>query len=69
MCISSFVSVIGVNLGIARVSFSPLFSLATGIMEKLLEMTGKKKYKTFMLAKRNLNSTETLVSRNNRSWN
>ena len=69
--ITSFTSVIevpvgiGVPIGIASVSFSLLFSLATGIIKKVLEITRikkKKHNKIFMLAKSKLNSIETLIS-------
>ena len=62
--IISFASVIGVSVGKASASFSPVFSLAIGIIKKLLKITrNKNKYhnKTFMLAKSKLNSIETLI--------
>ena len=63
--IISFKSVIGVPTGIASASFTLVFSLTTGIIKKLLKVTGKKKKKhnkIVMLAKSKLNSTETLMS-------
>ena len=61
LSIIPFVSVIGAPLGIASTSFSLLFSLTTGIIKKLLEITknkNKKQNKIVMLAK----SIETLIS-------
>ena len=41
--IISFTSVIGIRAGLASVSFTQLFSLATGVIKKLLKVTRKKK--------------------------
>ena len=41
--IISFVSVIGVSVGIASASFTLIFSLTTGITKKLLKTTKKKR--------------------------
>ena len=63
--IISFTSVVGAPVGIASASFTLIFSLTTGILKKLLSVTRnktKKHNKIFMLAKSNLNSTETLIS-------
>ena len=63
--IISFVSVTGVPAGIATASFTLAFSLATGIIKKVLEITRNKKKrhnKIVMLAKSKLNSIETLIS-------
>ena len=63
--IISFTSIIGAPVGIASASFTLIFSLTTGIVKKLLNITRnkKKKYdKILMLAKSKLNSTETLIS-------
>ena len=52
--IISFLSVIGAPAGIASASFTLIFSLATGIVKKLLDITRKKKKKhdkILMLAK------------------
>ena len=38
-----FTSIIGVPVGIASASFTLIFSLATGIVEKLLNITRKKR--------------------------
>ena len=56
-----------VPAGIASASFTLVFSLAIGIIKKLLKVTRKKKknqYKIFMLTKSKLNSIdmETLMS-------
>ena len=64
-CIISFTSVIGVPVGIASASFSLVFYLTTGIVKKLLKITGNKKKKhskIFMLARSKLNSIETSIS-------
>ena len=63
--IISFTSVIGVHAGLASASFTLVFSLATGIIKKLLKVTRKKKKKhnkIVMLAKSKLNCIETLTS-------
>ena len=63
--IISFSSVIGAPAGIASASFTLIFSLTTGIVKKLLNITRKKKKKhdkILMLAKSKLNSIDTLIS-------
>ena len=63
--IISFTSIIGAPVGIASASFTLIFSLTTGIVKKLLNITRKKKKKhdkILMLAKSKLNSIETLIS-------
>ena len=63
--ICSFTSIVDAPVGIASASFTLIFSLTTGIVEKLLSTTRNKKKKhnkIFMLAKRKLNSIETLIS-------
>ena len=63
--IISLTSIVGVPVGIACASFSLIFSLATGIVKKLLKITRNKKKKhnkIVMLAKSKLNSIETLIS-------
>ena len=65
VCIISSVSVVGAPVGIAGASFTLIFSLTTGIIKKLLNITRNKKKKhdkILMLAKSKLNSIETLVS-------
>ena len=63
--IVSFTSITGASVGIASASFSLIFSLTTGIVKKVLNITRKKKKKhnkILMLAKSKLNSIETLIS-------
>ena len=63
--ITSFTTVVGALIGIARASFTLLFLLTTGITKKLLCImrNKKKKYdKILMSAKIKLNSIETLIS-------
>ena len=62
--IISFTSIVGAPVGIASASLTLFFSLTTGIVKKLLNITNKKKNhdKILMLAKSKLNSIETLVS-------
>ena len=65
VCIISSVSVVGAVVGISEASFTLFFSLATGIIKKLLSITKnkkKKRDKILMSAKSKLNSIETLVS-------
>ena len=65
VCIISPASVVGAPVGITSASFTLIFSLTTGIVKKLLNITRKKKKKhdkILMLAKSKLNSIETLVS-------
>ena len=60
--IISFTSVIGAPVGIASASFTLGFSLTTGIIKKLLNITKKKKNnhgKILVLAKSKLSSIET----------
>ena len=60
----SFTTVIGGPVGITGASFTLIFSLTTGIVLKLLITTRnkKKKHNILVLAKRILNSIESLVS-------
>ena len=63
--IISFTSVVGAPIGIATASLTLYFSLTTGIVKKLLNITRNKKKKhdkILMLAKSKLNSIETLIS-------
>ena len=63
--IISFTTVIGAPAGIARGSFTLIFSLITGIIKKLVSITRNKKkkhYKILMLAESKLNNFEALVS-------
>ena len=61
----SFTSVIGIPAGIVSAGFTLVFSLATGIIKKILKVTRNKKKKhnkIVILAKSKLNSIETLMS-------
>ena len=63
--IISFTKVIGIPAGVISASLTLVFSLATGIIKKLLKETRKKKRKhskIIMLAKSKLNSIEVLMS-------
>ena len=63
--IISFTSIVGTPIGIASASLTLFFSLTTGIVKKLLNITRNKKKKhdkILMLAKSKLNSIETLIS-------
>ena len=60
-----FTSIIGATVGIGSSSLILFFSLTTGIVEKLLNITRNKKKKhdkIVMLDKSKLNSIETLIS-------
>ena len=63
--IISFTSVIGIPAGIAKASFTLIFSLTTRIIKKLLKATRKKEkkhHKIVMPSKSKLNSIDTLMS-------
>ena len=63
--IDLFTSIIGAPVGIASASFTLIFSIATGIIKKLLSITrnkNKKHDKNLMLAGSKLNNIETLIS-------
>ena len=63
--IISFTSIVGAPVGIASASLTLFFSLTTGIVKKLLNITRNKKKKhdkILMLAKSRLNSIEALIS-------
>ena len=63
--IISFTTTIGAPVGIASASFTLIFSITTGIIKKLLNITRdeKKKHdKILMLAESKLNSIESLIS-------
>ena len=65
VCIISSASVVGAPVGIANSSFTLIFSLRTGIIEKLPNITRNKKKKhdkIIILAKSKLDSIETLIS-------
>ena len=61
----SFTSIIGEPAGIASASFTLIFSIITGIIKKLLNITRSKKKKhdkILMLAKSKFSSIEILIS-------
>ena len=61
----SHATVVGIPVGSADASLTAVFSLTTGIIKKLLNVTRNKKKKhneIVMLAKNKLNSIETLMS-------
>ena len=61
-----FTTAIGAPVGIISAIFTLIFSLETGIIKKLLDITIKKKKKhdhLLMLAKSKFNSIETLISK------
>ena len=63
--INSFTSIVGAPVGIASGSFTLIFSLTTGIIKKLLNITRNKKKKhdkSLTLAKSKLSSIEILIS-------
>ena len=65
MYIIYFTSVIGVPAGIASARFTLVFSLITGIIKKVLQITRNKKKKhneIVTLAKSELDSIKTLIS-------
>ena len=64
--IVSFTTAIGAPVGIVSASFTLIFSITTGIIKTLLDITIKKKKKhdhLLMLAKSKFNSIETLISK------
>ena len=66
LCITSHATVAGAPVGIASSGFTIVFSLATGIVKKILKTTRNKKKKhdnILMLPKSKLDSIETLVSK------
>ena len=61
--IISFTSVIGVPAGLVNASFTLVFSLTTGIVNKLLKVTRKKKKRhNKIVMKSKLNTIEALMS-------
>ena len=63
--IISFTSIVGAPVGIASASLTSIFSLPTGIVKKLLNITRNKKKKhdkILILAKSKLSSIKTLIS-------
>ena len=63
--IISFTTIVGASVGIASASFTLIFSLTTGIVKELLNITRNKKKKhdkILILAKSKLNTIETPIS-------
>ena len=63
--IISFTSIVGASVGIASASLTLIFSLTTGIIKELLNITRNKKKKCdkiLLLPKSKLSSIETLIS-------
>ena len=62
LSVVSHATVVGISVSLAGASLAVVFSLTTGIIKKLLNVTRKKHNKIFMLAKTKLNSIETFMS-------
>ena len=62
LSVMSHATVVGISVSLAGASLAVVFSLTTGIIKKLLNVTRKKHNKIFMLAKTKLNSIETFMS-------
>ena len=65
LSIVSHAAVIGIPVGIAGASLTVIFTVTTGVVKKLLNITRKKKKKhnkIITLAKNKLNIIETLIS-------
>ena len=61
----SHATVVGIPVGIAGASLTLIFTVTTGVVKKLLNITRKKKNKhnkIFALARSKLNIIETLIS-------
>ena len=66
LSIASHANVIGIPVGIAGASLTLIFTLITGVVKKLLNITRKKKNKhnkIIALARNRLNLIETLISK------
>ena len=65
LSIASHATVVGIPVGIAGASLTLIFTVATGVVKKLLSVTKKKKKKhnkIMVLARNKLNIVETLLS-------
>ena len=65
LSIASHATVIGIPVGIAEASLTLIFTVTTGVVKKLFNITRKKKKKhnkTITLARNKLNIVETLIS-------
>ena len=66
LSIASHATIVGIHVGIAGASLTLIFTVTTGAVKKLLNITRKKKKKhnkTMALARSKLNLIETLISR------
>ena len=64
--IASHATIVGIPVGIARASLTLIFTAASGVVKKLLNITRKKKKKhnkTIALARSKSSTIETLISR------
>ena len=64
--LSSHATVVGIPVGITGASLTVIFTVTTGVVKKLLNITRKKKKKhnkIITLARNKLNIIETLISR------
>ena len=65
LSIASYAAVVGIPVGIAGSSLTLIFTIGTGVNKSLLQVTKKRKKKhnkIITLAKRKLNTIETLLS-------
>ena len=65
LSILSHATVVGIPVGIAGASLTLIFTVTTGVVKKILDITRKKKKKhkkTITLARNELNIIETLIS-------
>ena len=65
LSIVSHATVVGIPVGIAGASLTVIFTITTGVVKKILNITRKKKQKhnkIITLARNNLNIIETLIS-------
>ena len=65
LCIASHAAAVGISVGIAGASLTLIFTITTGVVKKILNITRKKKKKhnkIISLARNKLNKIETLIS-------
>ena len=65
LSIASYATVVGIPAGIAGASLTLIFTITTGVVKKVLNITRKKKKKhnkTIALARSKLNTIENLIS-------
>ena len=63
LSIVSHATIVGIPVGIAGASLTLIFTVTTGVVKKLLNITRRKNNKTIALARSKLNIIETLISR------